>query len=140
MRNKWYKLVVNDYQSYDAAVNGCTAASSTEFYQINQKVPIPKLDTADTDLLATGVALNLEQQSNYNALSIQLQTLLASQPACASDINLDGIVDYDDIAEWANYEGLALGNSSWADVNQDGLTDDADLTIILQSQGRCPNP
>ena len=140
MRNARYKLVVNDYQSYDVAANGCAATTSTEFYQINQKVPIPKLDTADADLLASGVRLNPEQQKNYHALSVQLKTLLASQPACAADINLDGTVDYADIAEWGDYEELALGNSSWADVNQDGLTDDADLAIILQSQGACPNP
>src|ERR1700677_3524964 len=140
MRNTRYKLVVNNYQSYDAATNGCAAATSTEFYQINQKAPIPKLDTAEADLLASGVRLNPEQQKNYNTLSAQLKTLLASQPACAVDISLDGTVDYEDIAEWGNYEELALGNSSWADVNQDGLTNDADLAIILQSQGACPNP
>ena len=36
-------------------LTGCAAATSTEFYQINQKVPIPKLETADADLLASGV-------------------------------------------------------------------------------------
>ena len=36
------------------------------------------------------------------------------------------------------FEELSLGNSSWADLNLDGLTDDADLTIILQNQGACP--
>jgi Sulfatase len=140
MRNARYKVVVNDYQSYDAATNGCATTSSTEFYQINQNVPIPKLDTADADLLASGVRLNPQQQKNYQALSVQLKTLLASQPACTSDVNLDGTVDYEDIAEWGDYEELALGNSSWADVNQDGLTNDADRAIILQSQGACPNP
>ena len=31
-----------------------------------------------------------------------------------------------------------MGDSSWADLNLDGLTDGADLGIILQNQGACP--
>ncbi len=62
---------------------------------------------------------------------------MASQPICPGDINLDGVVNYLDIGEWANLAG-ADRLSSWADINQDGLTDDADLAIILQNQGICP--
>ena len=69
---------------------------------------------------------------------MQLGTLLASQPACASDINLDGFVNYLDIAQWSLFQELSLGNSSWADVNLDGLTNSADLSIILQNFGSCP--
>ncbi len=108
------------------------------FTSINEKVPVPKLDTADADLLANGTKLNRQEQKNYDALTAELKTLLASQPACPADINLDGIVNYLDIAQWAMFEELSLGNSSWADLNLDGLTNDADLTIILQSLGVCP--
>ena len=62
---------------------------------------------------------------------------MASQPICPGDINLDGVVNYLDIGEWANFEAIS-GLSSWADINQDGVTDDADLAIILQNQGICP--
>ena len=138
IRNPGYKLVVNSYEGYDATSNSCAATTSTEFYQINEKVPVPKLDTANTDLLANGATLNRQQQKNYNDLTAQLTKLLASQPACPGDINLDGIVNYLDVADWDLYQGLSLGNSSWADVNLDGLTDSADRAIILQNFGPCP--
>ena len=138
IRNDRYKLVVNDYQSYDAASNACVATSTKEFYRINEDVPIPKLDTPDADLLASGAKLEPQQQKNYDSLTAQFKTLLTSQPACPGDINLDGVVDYLDIAEWETFQELSLGNSSWADLNLDGLTDGADLAIILQNQGACP--
>jgi Sulfatase len=138
IRNDRYKLVVNNYQAYDATSNACVATTSPEFYTINEKVPVPKLDTANSDLLANGAKLSRLEQKNYDALTVQLKALLASQPACPADINLDGIVNYLDIAQWAMFEELSLGNSSWADVNLDGLTDAADLAIILQNLGSCP--
>ncbi len=138
LRNSLYKLVINSYESYDATSNSCVPTTTREFYQINEKVPVPKLDTADADLLATGSPLTRMQQNNYDALSAQLTKLWASQPACPGDLNLDEIVNYLDVADWDLYQGLSLGLSSWADVNLDGLTDSADLAIILQNFGSCP--
>jgi len=138
IRNPTYKLVVNSYQAYDATSNSCAATTVREFYQINEKVPIPKLDIANANLLSTGSTLNRQQQKNYDDLTAQLTKLLASQPACPGDINLDGIVNYLDVADYDLYQGLSQGLSSWADVNLDGLTDSADLAIILQNLGSCP--
>jgi hypothetical protein len=138
IRNDQYKLVINKYQSYDAAANACAATQSTEFYEINEDVPVPKLDTADADLLASGKPLTPIQQQNYNDLNTQLQALLASQPACPGDINLDGVVNQLDIAQWTMFQQLSMGYSSWADLNQDGLTNNADLNIIEQHLGPCP--
>ncbi len=138
IRNDRYKLVVNGYQAYEATSNSCVASTTTEFYQINEKAPVPKLDKEDADLLASGKKLTRQEQRNYDELTAQLKALLASQPACPADINLDGIVNYLDIAEWSMFQELSMGNSSWADLNLDGLTNDADLTIILQSLGVCP--
>jgi Sulfatase len=138
MRNDQYKLVVNNFQAYDATSNACLATTSTEFYRINENVPVPKLDRTDADLLANGAKLNRQEQKNYDALTVQLKTLLASQPACAADINLDGVVNLVDIGQWTMFADLSLGLSSWADVNLDGLTDQADLTAILQNLGACP--
>ena len=130
--------MINSYQAYDTTSNSCLATATKEFYQINENVPVPKLDTAGADLLATGSKLNRQQQKNYNALTAQLTKLLASQPGCPGDINLDGIVNYLDVADWEMLQVLSLGNSSWGDVNLDGLTDSADLAIILQNFGSCP--
>jgi hypothetical protein len=137
IRNKNYKLVVNTYELYDSASDACVGNTTQEFYQINEKVPTPLLDEAGDDLLTNRPKLSGPQQRNYNSLNSALNSLLASQPICPGDINLDGVVNYLDIEEWANFEALT-GLSSWADINQDGLTDDADLAIILQNQGLCP--
>jgi hypothetical protein len=137
IRNKNYKIVVNSYEGYDPASDSCVPTSSTEFYQINEKVPTPLLDEAGDDLLINRPKLSGAQQKNFNALSQALSSLLASQPLCPGDINLDGVVNYLDIGEFANFEAIS-GLSSWGDINQDGVTDDADLAIILQNQGLCP--
>jgi hypothetical protein len=139
IRNSLYKLVVNSYQGYDATSNSCATTSTKEFYQINENVPLPKLDTANADLLDTANPLNRQQKKNYDALTAQLATLLASGPACPGDINLDGLVNYLDVADWELYGGLSAGLSSWADINLDGLTDSTDLAIILQNFGSCPS-
>jgi hypothetical protein len=90
-------------------------------------------------LLAGGNPLNRQQKKNFDALTVQLAQILASQPACPGDVNLDGVVNNADIAQWQFFEQLC-GYSSWADINLDGLTDSADLAIILQNQGACPAP
>ena len=138
IRNKNYKLIVNTFELYDSVSDACVATNTNEFYQINEKVPTPLLDEAGDDLLTNRPRLSRPQQRNYTSLNSELSALLASQPICPGDINLDGVVNYLDIGEWVNLEALT-GLSSWADVNQDGLTDDADLAIILQNQGICPS-
>ena len=137
IRNASYKIVINDFEAYDAPSNSCVATSTREFYRINENVPFPMLD--NTNLLATGNPLNRKQKKNYNALTVQLAQILASQPACPGDVNLDGVVNNADIAQWQFFQQLS-GDSSWADINLDGLTDSADLAIILQNQGACPAP
>jgi hypothetical protein len=137
IRNASYKIVINDFEAYDAPSNACVATSTKEFYRINENVPLPMLD--NTNLLATGNPLNRKQKKNYNALTVQLAQILASQPACPGDVNLDGVVNNADIAQWQFFQQLS-GYSSWADINLDGLTDSADLAIILQNQGACPAP
>ena len=138
IRNEHYKIVVNNYNSYDPTANACAQTTSTEFYQINEDVPTPQLDTAGSDLLASGNPLTPVQQKNYNALSAELTALLNSQPFCQGDINLDRVVNQLDIDQWSSMETLSMGNSSWADMNQDGVTNDADLDIIQQNEGACP--
>jgi len=138
IRNDQYKLVLNKYQSYDAATNACAATQNTEFYEINEDVPAPKLDLANLNLLASGQPLTPTQQQNYNILNADLQQVLNSQPACPADVNLDGVVNQLDVQQWGTFAGLSQGLSSWADVNQDGLTNNADLTLIQQALGVCP--
>lgn len=138
MRNDKYKLVVNEYDAYDAAANACAEQTVKEFYEVDEATPQPKLDTEDANLLASGTPLTEEQQQNFDTLNAKLDDLFASQSDCPSDVNLDGVVDVKDIAQWEMFEQLSGGKSSWADINQDGLTDAADKTIIQQHMGTCP--
>jgi len=137
MRNDSYKLVINKYQSYDAPSNACAATQSTEFYEINE-APVPKLDKEGTDLLSSGKPLTPIQKANYNALTVRLNELRASQPACPGDVNIDGVVNQEDLDQWSVFNLLSDGFSSWADINQDGMTNGEDLTLIQQNQGPCP--
>lgn len=154
VRNANYKLVVNHYDAYDpAAADGCADTVSTEFYAIDEAVPTPKLDAEGSELLIlpkapgditeTDIAgLTPGEQDNYQELSTKLQDLRASESDCPWDVNLDNKVDQKDIDLYNKYQKLAQGRSSWADVNQDGLTDATDLQAIqsrIQSYGgACP--
>ena len=104
-----------------------------EFYQIDQAAPLPKLDNAVHELLAKG--LSPQQQVQYDALSAELQQLLASAAACPGDGNRDGVVDAEDLDNWAHFSSHNAGGSSWYDFNHDGLTDTADRAIIEANLG-----
>jgi hypothetical protein len=139
IRNASYKIVVNNYNGYDANANECAKTTSTEFYQINEDVPSPLLDTAPLNLLASGKPpLTPTQQKNFNELTKELDALMPTQTPCTGDINLDGVVNQADIDQWTTFQTLSLGLSSWADVNQDGLTNSDDMSLIEQHMGNCP--
>ena len=83
--------------------------------------------------------LTLDEQTNFDALSAELQTILNSNPACPGDGNLDFIVDQKDIRNWSDFASQ-WGLSSVYDFNFDGLTDTNDRTIIEQNLGaKCLN-
>lgn len=53
--------------------------------------------------------------------------------------NLDRIVDAKDVIGWIRFAIMNGGKSSWYDFNLDGLTDEADVAIIIQNYGtQCP--
>lgn len=99
VRNHHYKLAVSHYRSYDATANVCAETTNTEFYEINEDIPTPMLDTANADLLGRGVPLTPVQKKNFNLLGGEFNTILASQPACPGDINLDGVVNELDVQQ-----------------------------------------
>ena len=108
----------------------------TEFYQIDEAVPEPKLDKAGTELPLE--SLTPVQQRNYDALAARLAALLSSQPPCPGDGNIDSVVDQKDLEDWRFY-GESSGLSSVYDLNLDGVTDDLDRAIIEQNFGtKCP--
>ncbi len=62
---------------------------------------------------------------------------MPTQSACLGDINLDGVVNQADIDQWTTLQALSP-DSTWADMNQDGVTNSEDMTIIEQQFGACP--
>ena len=139
MRNDRYKVVSNDFQGYDAVANACVPTTTTEFYEIDERTPLPKLDEPNSNLL-NRQGLTPVQRQNFDSLTSELQTLLGSQPPpCPGDGNLDGIVNDADLMNWQLFSDDNRGDSSWYDFNFDGKTDVSDLSIIQQNLGKtCP--
>jgi hypothetical protein len=135
IRNDSYKIVQNTTYLYESQENPCVQTVQTEFYEIDEAVPLPRLDYFDSELPLD--ALTPAQQANYDALAAELATILASAPQCTADGNIDGVVDAKDVELWGEF-AESSGLSSWYDVNRDGLTDDADETLIQAAQGVCP--
>jgi hypothetical protein len=132
IRNRSYKIVQNSFKEFVSQAEPCVDTAQTEFYEIDEAVPVPKLD-------GFGTALPLDrltplQQQNYDALSAQLAALLASQPDCPGDGNIDLMVDQRDLDDWRFYE-QSTGLSSVYDLNIDGLTNGNDESIILSNFG-----
>jgi hypothetical protein len=106
--------VVSHYKSYDATANACAETTNTEFYEINEDIPAPMLDTANANLLGRGVPLTPVQKKNFNLLSGELNAILASQPACPGDINLDGVVNELDVQQWSMFSSVIDGSDRQA--------------------------
>jgi hypothetical protein len=132
IRNHDYKIVQNSLKAYVSQEQPCVDTTVTEFYEIDEAVPNPKLDTADADLLS-GPLTDVQQQ-NYDALAAQLAAILSSQPACPGDGNIDFVVNQKDLKGWRFYSESS-GLSSVYDLNLDGITDELDRAIIEQNLG-----
>lgn len=130
IRNQDYKLV----QKLSVNCDGGDPVQVNELYRINQNAPIPRLDRAANNLL-DGRELTPPQQRNHQILLRKLRQLDNSVVACEGDGNLDLVVDDTDLMGWWLFSRLNAGLSSWYDFNLDGLTDEADLSIIEQHYG-----
>ncbi len=135
VRDDVFKVVQNTTWLYVSQDEPCVDTVETEFYEIDEAVPVPLLDRADKELPLD--ALTPIQQARFDALSAELTALLASAPECTGDGNIDGMVDAQDVGLWA-YFAESYGASSWYDVNRDGLTDGADRSLVIDNLGVCP--
>ena len=93
------------------------------------------IDTASLNLMPTKSSWSNAMLQNYNSLLASLNGILASQPPCNGDANIDGQVNSDDLSVWQQFVSWAL--SSIADFNFDGLTNNTDAQIIRSNQGTC---
>lgn len=142
IRNDRFKLVQN-------TVPNCTTNQEdtlTEFYEINEATPLPKIDRPKVNLLTSPnlppQGLNPEQLANFDALYADLKSLQNSQPKCPGDGNLDMVVNEKDLKEWTLFSSPHVkSRSSWYDLNFDGQTNEVDQTIIKQHLGtQCQTP
>src|SRR5262249_50099139 len=130
IRNDQFKLV--QVVTPDCSTTPPSNDTVTEFYEINQSAPLPKIDRPDgnfaNNLLTSPTlppqGLTPEQLTNFNALYAELQTVLTSEPSCPGDGNLDKKVNGVDLGDWKFYSALPVDNnglnSSWSDFNFDG--------------------
>ena len=132
IRDDHYKVVQNSGRYYVSQDVPCEEQTSTEFYEIDEAVPTPRIDLAGTELDLG--ALTDEQQRHYDALSSGLTALLASQRTCTGDGNIDLVVDDLDLQDWQVY-AAGTGPSSWYDVDLDGLTNGKDRLLIERNLG-----
>ena len=136
IRNERFKLVQNTTQAYDTVGDSCGQVVSSEFYEIDQAAPTPRLDNPDRNLLPG--PLDAQQQAAYDSLQASLTEMLASEPACPGDGNRDGVVDEEDLSEWRRVAS-DWGLSSVYDFLFDGRTDAADGDIVRNNLGTtCP--
>ena len=125
VRNDRYKLVKSQLASYDASIN------PYEFYDLKPTVLNPVgLDNSPFDLL-TKSSLTKPEQASLNKLMAVLDGILASEPACPGDGNLDKQVNEEDIQGVIDNWNLP----SVFDFNNDGVTDLKDLQIIETNFG-----
>lgn len=132
MRDDQYKIVLTQQPN-------CTTDQTDlqyEFYQIDDDAPTPELDRADANLLTSPTlpaqGLDADQLDAFNGLLKKLDAMLASQPACTGDGNIDRRVNQLDFDDWSTFVGLG---SSVYDLNFDGQTDDADTVLIRENVG-----
>jgi len=139
VRNNTYKLVRNTVQTYNTNSFTGGPVTSEEFYRIDQNTPNPTLDTEALNLMPQDGNWTDEMTQNYNSLLAKMDAILASQPPCPGDGNIDGVVD---AADTRGYLEIVVdwlwGLSSVFDFNLDGLTNDADQQIINSNLANCP--
>lgn len=127
VRNNRYKLVKSDREACDLALKG-----EFEFYDL-KPTPENPIGLDETDLLVAGDPGNLdpEQLANYQQLQTELSQLLASEPGCPGDGNLDKRVDQRDRVGVKTFRG----QPSVFDLNNDGTTNALDLHIVNENFG-----
>ncbi len=131
-RNDDFKLVRKQiHVCASAPSTNDTRAIQTEFYRINEKAPLPKIDKAGDTLCGEDCPAGLKgkELETFNYLQADMDATLSSEPPCPGDGNEDKKVNFADIKDWYLFT-VHNGGSSWYDFNHDGHTDIKDLDFI----------
>lgn len=136
IRDTQYKYVRNLTRDFKPETGRIEWEMEEGLYQINQAVPRPLLDTPDRNLLSPNPTPEITQI--YERLKRQMEDILASQPECRGDGNLDGMVDGRDLEEWSRIArewGLSSVYDFKLDGVFDGLTNTRDREVIQANLG-----
>ncbi|WP_397473369.1 sulfatase-like hydrolase/transferase [Pusillimonas sp.] len=136
IRNVNHKLVRNTSQLYDSDNDSIRTETVDELFEIDQAAPVPLLDTKDRNLLPPS---SPEIEAIYKDLKQKLERMLASDPHCPGDGNIDGVVDGNDLENWAriaNEWGKSSVYDAIIDDVRDGVTNAADGTVIQNNLGK----
>ncbi|CAA0121217.1 Uncharacterised protein [Halioglobus japonicus] len=154
VRNDFYKVVQNHYvgdaNPDPAEYPNCTSNTTTEFYRINERAPIPQLDREADNLInpETGLPDDPAEKVIFEELLHQLTLIEDSVQPCppgppagyvaSIDGNQDGVVNDTDLE---NVNGFAeAGGSSWYDIDENGTTTATDYTLVNDYLGiECAN-
>jgi hypothetical protein len=94
------------------------------------------LDKAGTELKLPRTA---EAQAAYDELKAKLDLILASNPDCPGDGNMDGVVNGEDLGNWARIANAWKESSVYDFVTgafRDGKTDNLDEAVIQANLGK----
>lgn len=133
IRNDRYKLVRNESVNFIPG-EGQKSLMTEELFEIDQAQPRPKLDREDESLLvAPGQAKDPQTQEVYDELVAKLDRMLASNPDCPGDGNMDGVVNSEDTTNWqqiARNWGLSSVYDFVTGEHRDGKTNELDGAVI----------
>jgi len=136
IRNERYKLVRNTSEDYVPATDSFETETVEELFQVNQDASAPMLDKAGTELKPPRTA---EAQAAYDELKAKLDLILASNPDCPGDGNMDGVVNGEDLGNWARIANAWKESSVYDFVTgafRDGKTDNLDEAVIQANLGK----
>ena len=134
IRDDRYKLVRNSSRDYDPVAKDFVTETVEELYVIDQAKPTPKLDKEGESLLVgPRQAKDAESQEAYNRLVAMLDDMLASNPECPGDGNMDGVVNAQDLSQWRQFAhnwGLSSVYDFVTGEYRDGYTNHLDEEVI----------
>jgi hypothetical protein len=167
VRNRTYKLVRFSFPDCSAEDGSFPPANRTESFELYDLTSVTTANPLALDfgsenlvcaerMLGTGATcrdgsacdlgaptscLNDEQMDNFNALQAELDRIVASEPTCEGDGNLDFRVDQRDADGVTAFSSATspltgiVGGPSFFDLNGDALTNEVDGSVVSANLG-----
>lgn len=147
VRNDRFKLIQVTNENCSASSGTNDTISELQFYRIDQAPATPLIDYPRLNLITNQSnptqGMTPEQATAFVDLKQQMLEILGSESQCPGDGNGDGVVNGQDIKNWAHFQ---KSGSSWYDFDlpitngYDGLTNKYDRDYIQENLGRTCSP